>query len=132
MLGVKKIVLVMQRRFVAQHLQEKMRPMSDLDVVVCDYPQAEEVLAGLGGGTAVIEVAESGRYGLDYCMGLCRHLQAVAPKVVRVLMVSEQDGDHVEVAICGKKEGLVHDFLFYDNSMEYVVMKITSYPQENV
>ncbi|MCL2105516.1 MAG: hypothetical protein FWH26_00360 [Oscillospiraceae bacterium] len=112
------VVLVMRRGLAAQGLMRKLRGDPDLRLTYEPaYSRAD---------VALIEVAESGRQDISYCLSLCDRLQTEAPLCKRLLMCPEQDGTAVARAVEAKRAGRIDDFVFYDATPDYLVSKLLS------
>ena len=115
---MRTIVLVMRRGLAAQGLMHTLRDIPDLRLTYePEYSQAD---------VALIEVAESGRQDISYCLSLCDRLRTEAPQCKLLLMCPERDRKAVARAVEAKQKGRVDDFIFYDATNDYLASKLLS------
>jgi len=121
------IVLIMQRKLIAQRLTQKLCGNPDLHLV-CDpdYAHADDVIQSHEAKAALIEATEEGAYGTSYCLTLCAWLKELLPACKLLLMCPEHDKAGVTKAMEAKREGRIYDFVFYDASIDYLASKLLS------
>ena len=125
---MRTVLLLMQRRPVAQGLIRKMEGTPGIKLhFESDYANAEAVEETGGAGLILMEIAESGVYGSDYCLALCARLRMRAPGCKLLLLCPEQDKAGVDAVMAAKQNGRVDDFLFYDATIEYLAAKVSSF-----
>ena len=126
------IVLVMQRRSVAQGITQKLQEIQSLCVLLEPYhSRARAVICARAADIALIEVAETGHglagcQGISECLALCGSLREEAPQCRLLLMCPEGDREAVAQAVEAKRQGRVNDFVFYDTTISYLVSKLLS------
>ena len=124
---MRKIVIAMWRRPVAQDLMRKLRGDQDVQLIYePDYDSANIAIRSNDAGVALIEIAESGEYDSLRCLGICSKLRKETPDCKLLLMCPEQDKFCVAHAVEAKLDGLIDDFVFYDSTTDYLVSKLTS------
>jgi hypothetical protein len=118
-----RITLAMQRKPPAEKIKSKLRKTLNASVVYeSDYVLAEDNARVEGTDVVLIEIAETGKYDVDYCLGLCSRLSGRRIKLM--LLCPEQDESVVSAVINAKRQGLIDDFMFYDASVDYIVSKL--------
>ena len=121
------IVLLMQRRPIAQGIMREMGEHPHPQVgYESDYAMAEIIIKSQSADTALIEVAESGKYDMHYCLDLCNKLRRQSPECKLVLLCPEQDKICVAQAVDAKRDRRIDDFVFYDSSIDYMTSKLLS------
>jgi len=124
---MRTILLIMKRKSVAQGLMLKLRDVPELELAYEeDYMCAAASINVHGADVALIEVAESGEYGISYCLELCARLKEATPGCKVLLMCPEQDRNSVVAVVRAKLEGGIDDFVFYDTSVDYLASKLSS------
>ena len=73
----------------------------------------------------IVEVPESGSWkSAEKCFTVCDMIRRQLPDCKLVILCSENDKDSYQAAIQAKKESRIDDFLFYDNSVHYLLSKL--------
>jgi len=76
-------------------------------------------------GIAVVEIPESGPWNSpEKCLEICDLIRQQLPSCKQVLLCSENDTESCRAAIQAKQESRVDDFLYYDNSVNYLYSKL--------
>lgn len=124
------IVLVMRRKPIAQSLVERLQDNPDAQIIhASDYDNSEAIIFNSKANVVLIEAAESGDYGIAYCLELCERLRKDAPKCMLLLMCPEQDENSITRVVEAKRKKRIDDFVFYDVTIEYLISKLMSmYP----
>jgi len=74
---------------------------------------------------AVIEIPESGAWKpAEKCFAVCDMIRRQLPDCKLVILCSEDDKDSYQAAIHAKQDNRIDDFLFYDNSVHYLLSKL--------
>ncbi|MDY0235951.1 MAG: hypothetical protein RBR71_07970 [Gudongella sp.] len=121
------IVLIMQRKVIAEGLMIKLRDSPDISLVYePDYHEAITIIRNYGAKAALIEATESGLYDMEYCLYLCKRLRSEIPECKLLLMCSEQDEKSVRKVVEAKGKKEIDDFVFYDVTIDYLASKLTS------
>ncbi len=117
--------LVMQRNLIAHALFNKLRKATEARLY-CenDYMRAECIIRANKVNVALIEVAEFGEYDIAFCLALCARLRSTECKLV--LLCPEQNEQVVAITADAMKRGAIDDFVYYDSSLDYVVVKLLS------
>lgn len=120
---MRTIVLLMQRKPVAQSLIRNLEKVRGIRLFYeRNYSKAGSIIAANNADVALIEVAETGKYGVEYCLSLCVGLRASNCKLL--LLCPEQNELDVAVVVDAKRKGIIEDFVFYDTSIEYLESKL--------
>lgn len=121
------VILIMQRKAIVQALMTKLGGNPGIRLIFePNYSKAPVVIHNQAAKVALIEVAESGRYDMLYCLTLCKQLRKAAPDCKLLLMCPEQNEGSVKLVInakCGKQ---IDDFVFYDVTIDYLASKMLS------
>ena len=121
------VLLIMHRKAIAQGLMAKLKDSKDISLIYeSDYSRAMIGIADCNAKAALIEAAESGPYGMDYCLALCKKLREQTPYCKLLLMCSEQDEGNVKQVVGAKGHKLIDDFVFYDVTIDYLASKLIS------
>lgn len=121
------IVLIMQRKVIAEGLMIKLRDSPDASLIYePDYENANLTINNYHAKAALIEAAESGLYDMDYCLYLCKRLRSEIPECKLLLMCTEQDEKSVRKVVKAKGKKEIDDFVFYDVTIDYLASKLTS------
>jgi hypothetical protein len=79
--NMQTIVLVMRRKPIAQSLVGRLQDNPDAQIILApDYDNSEAIIFNSKANVVLIEAAESGDYGIAYCLELCERLRKDAPK----------------------------------------------------
>lgn len=127
------IVLVMRRKPIAQSLVGRLQDNLDAQIIhASDYDNSEAIIFNSKANVVLIEAAESGDYGIAYCLELCERLRKDAPKCMLLLMCPEQDENSITRVVEAKRKKRIDDFVFYDVTIEYLISKLMSmYPSND-
>ena len=121
------VVLIMQRKAIAQGLMIRLRDSPDINLIYePDYNNADMAINSTNAKAALIEVAESGPYDVGYCLELCKKLRENKPECKLILMCSEQEENCVKQVVDAKGDKLIDDFVFYDVTIDYLASKLIS------
>ncbi len=121
------IMLIMHRKAVVQGLMNRLRDSLDIRLIYePDYDNVNTAIRSYDAKVALIEVAESGRYDMTYCLTLCKGLREQIPNCKLLLMCSEQDEKSVKLVVAAKGEKQIDDFVFYDVTIDYLASKLIS------
>ena len=119
------IMLVMQRKAIAQGLVARLQDSPDIRLIYePDYHKAKAAIHNYDAKAALIEATESGPYDMAYCLALCQELKQQTPGCKLLMMCSEQDEEGVRRVVDAKGEKLIDDFVFYDVTIDYLVSKL--------
>ena len=121
------VLLILQRDAIIQSLMAKL--CNNLEIRLMVEPDHRKALVALNSQAfkaVLIEVAESGRYDISYCLELCRELRITVPDCKLLLMCSEQDEPSVERVIQAKSDKSIDDFVFFDVTVDYLASKLLS------
>ncbi len=122
-----RVVLIMHRKSIAQGLMVKLQNSQDICLTYRpEYDKANESISQNKANVALIEVAESGPYDMDYCLALCEKLRTKTPNCKLLLMFPEQDVKGIKKVVEAKSEKLIDDFVFYDVTIDYLASKLMS------
>jgi len=125
---MRTVLLLTQRRPVAQSLMRKMRNTPDVRLLYeHDYTEAETSVLSDFVGVILVEIAESGKYDTGFCLALCNRIRMKAPGCKLLLLCPEQDEIIIAAAIEAKRDGHVDDFLFCDATIDFIMAKILSF-----
>ena len=122
---MRTIILAMLRRPVAQGLIAELDKAAGVRAVYeSDYERVTCAVSSRGADTLLIEVAEKGKYVVDYCLSLCDGVRNEAPGCRLLLLCPEQDESCVWAVLGGMGAGRIDDFLFCDASTDFLVSKL--------
>jgi hypothetical protein len=117
----------MHRKAIVQGLMDRLRDSPDVRLIdELDYQNANKAIRRYGAKGALIEAAESGQYGMIYCLTLCKQLRKQTPECKLLLMCPEQDEQSVKLVVDAKWEKQIDDFVFYDVTLDYLASKLIS------
>ena len=127
------IVLVMHRKPIAQSLVGRLQDNLDAQIIhASDYDNSEAIIFNSKANVVLIEAAESGDYGIAYCLELSERLRKDAPKCMLLLMCPEQDENSITRVVEAKRKKRIDDFAFYDVTIENLISKLMSmYPSND-
>lgn len=121
------VILIMQRRAIAQGFMYSLRDSTDIRVIYEPYyHKANFTVNNYNAKVALIEAAESGPYDIDYCLTICKELRKQNPECKILLMCSEQDEKSVKKVVDAKGRKEIDDFVFYDVTNDYLSSKLSS------
>jgi PleD family two-component response regulator len=124
---MKKILLMMKRKSFAQSLARILAESQEYSIeIISDYSQSEFYILNMSINMVMIEMAQSGDYGYEYCIELCKRLKKDFPECRRMIMCPEGDGKISDAVINAKKSGDIDDFIFYDVSLNDLLIRIKS------
>ena len=124
---MRNIVLLMNRKSVAEGIMNSHKDRQGFDLIYePNYKNANIIIGNHKAKAALIEVAESGPYDLEYCLDLCNELKKNTPKCKLIVMCSEQDERSVKQVIYAKGKDEIDDFVFYDVTIDYLTSKLMS------
>jgi len=124
---VRTVILAMLRKPVAQGLIEKLADDSAIRAVYeSDYSKAEDAIRSCNADAALIEITETEKYNVSYCLALCLQLRETIPSCKLMLLCPEHDDEAISSAVRAKQRGDIEDFLFYDSSLDYLTSKLIS------
>ena len=73
----------------------------------------------------VMEIPESGPWrSAEKCLAVCDMIRGQMPGCKQVLLCNEYDAVSCHAAIRAKQARRIDDFLFYDNSVNYLLSKL--------
>ena len=119
--------LIMKRRPLAEGIGMTLEEKGGAGILIIgDYSLALGYMEKYRPGVALIEAAESGPFGADYCIKLAASIKADYPSCRLLLMVPEYDEAAVRTAIDGRRSGTIDDFVFFDAGLGYIASKLIS------
>lgn len=122
---MKRILLLMRRMPVAEGLVSRSHLRTDFCFSIeSDYERAQEAVRSFQPDVVVLEAAEDGRYTMDYCLKLLTGLKAALKESRLLLICPENDRMAVRKAVQAKQEKKIDDFVFYDASLDYLIMSL--------
>lgn len=121
------IILIMKRKPIAQGLMNCLKDSPDIHLVYEPYYYKTKIaIQKHNAKAALIEVAETGPYDIEYCLALCRELRENTPECKLILMCSEQDEKSIKLVVSAKRKEEIDDFVFFDVSIDYLASKLIS------
>jgi len=124
---MRKIMLVMHRRVLAQSLVNLMRDDPEreffAEYIYENAPMTAEIRKA---DEAVIEMIEGDDEQIGECIDICRAIKAAAPECRLLLMCPENSSDGRHAAEEARRSGLIDDYVFYDASLDYLISKLDS------
>ena len=109
------IVLIMQRKAIAQGLMIRLRDSPDINLIYeSDYNNADMAISSTKAKAVLIEIVESGLYNIEYCLKLCKEIRKTIIGCKLILMCPEQDENCVKQVVNAKGKSEIDDFVFYD------------------
>ena len=87
-----------------------------------DYKQAALDAQVLSIDIAIVD----GNQEIGTALQLCGQLRTSVPRCKILFMVGQQSRADMEIAVAAKRSGRIHDFLFYDASLDYLIAKLSS------
>ena len=124
---MRRIVLVMKRKPVAQSLMEQLELEPDVRYhFEFDSEKAVATTAEADANVVLIEVPESDFYDVEYCLDLCGQIRKQQENCKLLLLCPEQNRESVLKSIQAKATGRIDDFAFYEASADYLIAKLMS------
>ncbi len=121
------IMLMMVRESIVESLTAKLQNSPNVSVIHDpDYDNAKLTIGRHNPNVAVIEVTETDRHNVSYCLALCQQLRQLVPKCKLLVMCPEQDENGVKQVVDAKLTKKIDDFVFYDVTVDYLTSKILS------
>ncbi len=115
------MLLIMQRKSLAQGLMAKVRDVSGIQLCYeSDYANADVSIRSCLATGVLLEVSEDSTHDINFCLSLCVWLREVTPRCRLMLMCPEGQDETVHRAIEAKRRGEIDDFVFYDVSLDYL------------
>ena len=124
---MRRIVLVMKRKPVAQSLMERLEMEPGVRYrFEFDSEKAVAAAAEVDANVLLIEVPESDLYNVEYCLNLCSQVRTQQANCKLLLLCPEQNRESVLKSIQAKATGKIDDFAFYEASADYLIAKLMS------
>ncbi len=124
---MQNVVLIMKRTPVAQGIMNNLKDSPDIRIIYQPkYKNTSITISNHNAKAALIEVTESGPYGIEYCLGLCKEVRKTTPECKLILMCPEQDEKSIKRVVDAKGGDEIDDFVFYDVTIDYVASKLIS------
>ena len=124
---MENIVLTMKRKPVAEGIINSLKDNQYINPIYePKYNNANITINSHNPKVALIEVAESAPYDVEYCLKLCKEIRKNTPKCKLILMCSEQDERTIKKVIDAKGGNEIDDFVFYDVTIDYLTSKLMS------
>lgn len=124
---MKKIAFVSRRKMVAQGLEAALaaRPELHMELLPLIPPQnARTDISVYRPDVIILDVPRE--LGQDALFGLCRELRKTLPSCRLLLLLSEDEEPYHTLTVDAKRSGAADDFVFYDNSMNYLLAKLAA------
>lgn len=121
------VILIMKRKPIAQGLMNSLQDSLDINLIYEPYyHKANLAIQSNKAKAALIEVAETGPYDIEYCLALCKELRENTPECKLIIMCSEEDEKAIKLIIDSKWKKEIDDFVFYDVTIDYLASKLIS------
>ena len=123
-----KVLLVMRRRILSDALIVKVSNDPEFTIIAeQNYAIAMLTAEVHSPDISLIEIPESGPWkSAVKCLAVCDAIRKQIPACKQVILCNENDVDSCRAVIRAKQEHRIDDFLFYDNSMNYLLSKIVA------
>lgn len=131
---MKKIALITTNKILAESLDSAMKsmPNSTLELILllntnqalldAEIYEIEVALIDMG----TIDVMDKDGKKQDQSLSFCQRLNKSLPNCQILLLVSGDDLSNRKLVTEAKKKGIIHDFVFYDASLKYLLAKLTA------
>ena len=122
---MRKIMLVMYRKFIAQSLVKSMKYDQRYQFIT-EYDRGNAVAAAgsFEPDVALVEVPEGrSRRAAEY-VALCSGIRRASPRCKLILFCPETSQDSKDAAIAAAQSGEIDDFVFFDTSWDYLISKL--------
>lgn len=120
------IMLFMQRQAVVNTLMNKEQD-NDIYLIHQDnYQDANKQILINQAKAALIEVSESSKYDIHYCLNLCSLIKKSNPNTKLLLMCPDNNEANIKLVMKAKTNRLIDDFVFYDVTTDYLISKLRS------
>lgn len=120
-------ILAMHREAIAEGLMNRLDHSPEINFIYePNYENTNTTINSYKAKVALIEVAESGYYDMDYCLRLCKELRKDTPECKLILMCSEEDENNIKEVVNAKAKNHIDDFVFYDVTIDYLASKLIS------
>jgi hypothetical protein len=126
---MKRIGFITKNKVLAQSLATQLKSNPDLGFVpylLHDLNQALLDAEVFKIDIAVVEMIVGTPDDHETILPLCESLKQTVPRCRILLFVAQNDDASRKVAIKAMKRKIVDDFVFYDESLEYLVAKLLS------
>ena len=126
---MKKIGFITKNKVFAQSLSTQIKNNPDLGFepfLLHDPHQAILDAEVLNIDIAVVEMITGDQTDNEAVLSLCEGLRQVVPDCRLLLFVSQDDNASRKAAIKAMKRKIIDDFVFYDESLQYLLAKLGS------
>jgi len=122
----RRVLLVMQKRMLSDALIAQTRNDTRFTFMTEPrYASAALTAEACSPEITVVEIPESGLWSsAEKCFAVCDMIRRQLQNCKLVILCSEDDKDSCQATIQAKKESRIDDFLFYDNSANYLLSKL--------
>ena len=124
---MKTISFISRRRILAQGLEAAIaaRPHLGLKMLPMIPPQNALTDACIYRPDLII-IDVTGELQQQELFALCRALRGSLPECRLVYLIAADENRYHILSVQAKQSGLTDDFIFYDNSMEYLLAKLSA------
>jgi len=122
----RKVLLVMQKRLLSDALiAQTSNDTRFAFTTEPRYASASLTAEACSPEIVVLEIPESGAWSsAEKCFVVCDMIRRQLPDCKLVILCSEDDKESCQAAIQARQESRIDDFLFYDNSAQYLLSKL--------
>ena len=120
------VLLVMHRRMLSDALIAQTGSDSRFTLTAeRNYANAPLTAEACSPEIALVEIPESGLWKpAEKCLAICDAIRKQIPDCKQVILCSENDKESCHAAIQAKQKRRIDDFLFYENSANYLFCKL--------
>ena len=121
---MQNIMLLIQRSAIFDNIANYLKKHSEVNISHIqnyDYLTIENLL---NIDVILIEVAESGKFNIHYCLNLITNIVKKVSRVKIILMCSDRNEASIKLVLKATESGVIDDCLFLDVTFGYVELKI--------
>ena len=122
----RNVLLVMHRKLLSDALIAQTTHGAPFTIVAeQDYAAAVLTAETCSPDIVLMEIPESGPWGFtEKCLTVCDMIRSQLPGCKQVILCNEFDAESCRAAIRAKQAHRIDDFLFYENSVNYLLSKL--------
>lgn len=125
---MKKLAIITKNKIFAQSLLAAMKARPNMGfelILLFNFSQALLDAEIFKIDIALIDMTHDTEEK-EITLSFCKELQKYLPSCRILLLVSQNDKLHRQIASDAKKKKIVEDFMFYDSSLKYLLAKLSA------
>ena len=130
---MKQIAFISKRRIVAQGLEAVLEARPELRMKLLPLiPPVNARVDVMVHRPDILLVDVTGTLSREGLFSLCRRLKEDLPECKVVLLLSEDEEYYRNLMVQARTRNLADDFVFYDNSVDYLLAKLSALEPEEL